>query len=250
MNEACKVLNLSINVEKSKVMVCEKINSNPDCAIVLGDKKLELVSQFVYLGSLLQNDGRIDGEIDRRVNAGLRVVGATSSLSRNLEVDQKCKLAVYESVVVPTLMYASETWVWKGNHRSKVVATEMKYLRSMCGKTRMDRIRNEDIKNTCGVRKDVSEKVCENMLRWFGHVERMDESRLTKVISTGRVNGVRSRGRPRKCWEDQILECLKEKKVLSRNVRRACIKRPMDIREARTVCKERNEWRKIVFRKT
>ena len=77
-------------------------------------------------------------------------------------------------------------------------------------------------------------------------MERMNEERLTKKIYSGRVNGLRGRGRPRKVWEDQIRECLKEKNVRSLNVRRACVKRMMDVNEARSVCKDRNKWRKIV----
>jgi hypothetical protein len=32
------------------------------------------------------------------------------------------------------------------------------------------------------VKEDVVTKIEKNMLRWFGHVERMDERRLTKEI--------------------------------------------------------------------
>jgi hypothetical protein len=46
-----------------------------------------------------------------------------------------------------------------------------------------DRVRNEVIREKYGVKEDVVTKIIEkNMLRWFGHVERMDKRRLTKEI--------------------------------------------------------------------
>ncbi|KAJ0182139.1 hypothetical protein K1T71_002861 [Dendrolimus kikuchii] len=42
------------------------------------------------------------------------------------------------------------------------------------------------------------------MLRWFGHVERMHDERMTKQIYNAKVDGCRSRGRPRRTFHDQI----------------------------------------------
>jgi hypothetical protein len=62
----------------------------------------------------------------------------------------------------------------------------MRALRSMIGVKLSDRVRNEVIREKCGVKEDVVTKVEKNMLRWFGHVQRMDERRLTKEIYEGR----------------------------------------------------------------
>ena len=44
-------------------------------------------------------------------------------------------------------------------------------LRWMCGKTRMDEVRNEDIRNLVGVA-PIEDKMKENCLRWFDHIRR------------------------------------------------------------------------------
>lgn len=41
----------------------------------------------------------------------------------------------------------------------------------MCGVTRLDKIRNEHIKESLGVT-DIVEKMKRNRWKWFGHVER------------------------------------------------------------------------------
>jgi hypothetical protein len=63
------------------------------------------------------------------------------------------------------------------NHTSGVNAVEMRALRSMIGVKLSDRVRNEAIREEYGVKEDVVTKIEKNMLRWFGHVERMDERR-------------------------------------------------------------------------
>ena len=44
-------------------------------------------------------------------------------------------------------------------------------LRWMCGKIRMDKVRNEDIRSLVGV-VPIEDKMRENRLLWFGHIRR------------------------------------------------------------------------------
>src|SRR5678816_1446621 len=62
-------------------------------------------------------------------------------------------------------------------------------LRGMLGVKRINKVRNERIREWCGVKKGVNERINESMLRWFGHVERMNESRLVKRMYSGECVG-------------------------------------------------------------
>jgi hypothetical protein len=78
-----------------------------------------------------------------------------------------------------------------------------------------DRVRNEVIREDCGVKEDVVTKIENNILRWFGHVDRMDERRLTKEIYLANVGGNAGKGRPRRTFLDQIGEVLEKGQVKS-----------------------------------
>ncbi|KAL7248052.1 hypothetical protein ACSBR2_002871 [Camellia fascicularis] len=70
-------------------------------------------------------------------------------------------------------------------------------LKWMCGKTRQDRIRNGCIRKWVGV-VPIEDKLRENRLRWFGHIQRRPTEAVVKRCDTITVDGsVRGRGRPR-----------------------------------------------------
>ncbi len=55
------------------------------------------------------------------------------------------KRRLYKGVVVPTALYGAETWNVGAAERKRLNVMEMRYLRSMCGVTRMDQLRNEEV---------------------------------------------------------------------------------------------------------
>ena len=66
----------------------------------------------------------------------------------------------------------------------KMSVAEMCMLRWMCGNTRRDKVRNEDIRTKIGVA-SIEEKMRENRLRWFGHVRRRPTDALVRRVAQG-----------------------------------------------------------------
>ena len=86
--------------------------------------------------------------------------------------------------------------------RRKVNVLEMQCLRSLFGVSRMDRDRNEEVCRRAGIERELASRADQRVLRWFGHVERIDEYCMTKRVLMAEVSGGRVRGRPSLGWMD------------------------------------------------
>ena len=99
------------------------------------------------------------------------------------------------NVVRPAVMYRAETWVLKKAQERKLEVAEMRMLQWMCGVTRLDKIRNERIRGTTKVG-EITKKIQERMLKWYGHVMRREEHYLERKAMEMKVQGRMKRGRP------------------------------------------------------
>ena len=66
---------------------------------------------------------------------------------------------------------------------------EMKCLRSLVGVSRMDRVGNEEVRRRAGIERELVSRADKRVLRWFGHVERMDENRMARRVLMAKVSG-------------------------------------------------------------
>src|SRR5678815_731318 len=82
------------------------------------------------------------------------------------------------------------------------------------------------------IRDRVNERINESTLRWFVHVERMNDSRLVKRMYSGECARNRPAGRPKKKWIESVMECLQERNV--------------SLSQARRKVHDRREWRGFV----
>ena len=96
-------------------------------------------------------------------------------------------------------------------------------LKWMCGKTRMDKVRNEDIRSLVGVA-PIEDKMRENRLRWFGRIRRRPmDAPVRRVEKIDIEQGKKLRGRSKITWmevvkKDMKLLELEERIVADRNV--------------------------------
>ena len=83
---------------------------------------------------------------------------------------------------------------------TRLEAAVMRFLRSVTGYTRMDKIRGGIIRKELEISgiQDVRLKYRQN---WINHLERMDNTRLPKHALNYKPRGRRDRGRSRKRWK-------------------------------------------------
>jgi len=95
-----------------------------------------------------------------------------------------------------TVLYGSVTWVTTKRDMTRIEAAEMRFLRSVKGCTRLDKIRSEVLRKELEISgiQDVKSKYKQN---WINHLERMDNNRLPKQALNYKPRKRRDRGRPR-----------------------------------------------------
>jgi hypothetical protein len=83
-------------------------------------------------------------------------------------------------------------------------------LRWICGHTKRDRVRNDDICKRLGVA-PVEEKLVQHHLRWFGHIQRRPaEASIRNGVIRQTNNEKRGRGRLNLTWEESVKRDLKD----------------------------------------
>ena len=88
------------------------------------------------------------------------------------------------------------------------------------------------MRRRAGIERELASRADQRVLRWFGHVERMDEYRLARKVLMAELSGGRVQGRPRLGWMDGV-------KVALGN-------RGMMIEASRLCTKDHKEWRALV----
>jgi hypothetical protein len=103
-------------------------------------------------------------------------------------------------------MYGTEVWQISTREINTILSTNMDMLRRSARKSRMERIKNEHIKEVIGVKgkPDIIDDIEKKRLQWYGHVKRMPEERMPKLIMECIPQERRKRAYSRKTWMEGV----------------------------------------------
>ena len=83
---------------------------------------------------------------------------------------------------------------------TRLEAAVMRFLRSVKGYTRLDKIRSEVIRKELEI-SGIQDVKLKNKQSWINHLETMDNTRLSNQALNYKPRGRKDRGRPRKQWQ-------------------------------------------------
>src|SRR6218665_1707452 len=97
--------------------------------IELEDIKIENVTEFTYLGSLLTHDNDWSKEIGRRIGRATGVMAEFKNVWKSKDISIKAKRDIMVICVISIVLYACETWTLKKKDKNKLMAFEMRCYR-------------------------------------------------------------------------------------------------------------------------
>ena len=196
-------------------MVIGRDISDADLApVCVGSNQIECVTEFRYLGSIIDTSGRCSIDISSRIAAASRAFGSLRKpVFNNHHLSVRTKKNIFNACVVTILLYGAECWAPLQADIRRLSTFYMQCLRTVLGITRLDawqeRISNDQLLEMWGDKRPLAVRIRQRRLEWLGHVARMPPERIPKILLFGLLPPRRPPGGPRKHWKDCISADLK-----------------------------------------
>ena len=150
LDKACEQWGMCISVDKTKILaVGEQETEHP--SIILQDQVIEKVESFPYLGSEIGWSTVVEKEVAVRVKKASTVYQILRrKIFRSRYLSKATEARVFRTMVMPVLLYSTETWPVTQKDIRKLTTFQMRCLRDILGLTLWDRCRNADVLEECG----------------------------------------------------------------------------------------------------
>ena len=193
LNETGRKYGMKINLKKTKVMRITH-TSNKNIKIIIDGIRIEAVTEFKYLGSIITDDGRCETEIRRRIaKAKTAFRDNENFLTSNAKLELRKRLV--KSIVWSNALYSAETWTLLRTDIKRMEAFEMWCWRQMLNIKWQDRMSNDDVLTLVNEERSIISVIRTRHKKWIGHIVRGDS--LLKYVIEGRLSGKPKRGRRR-----------------------------------------------------
>ena len=171
-------MELRISQDKTNVMRIGENDQNSS-PITIGGRTVEDTNSFVYLGSVLAKDGGTDDDVRVWIGKAAAVVRKMGKFWTSTKIDLKIKLQLYSTIVLPTALYASETWRQTGTITRKLNTFHQRCLRKSMKISNLDLVTYEEVLRQAQSRR-MQAIVTERRLRMADHVLRLSYKRPAK----------------------------------------------------------------------
>ena len=107
--------------------------SGPITSWQMEGEKVEVVIDFIFLGSKITADGDCSHEIKRRLLLGRKAMTNLDSILKSRDIVLLTKVHVVKAMVFPVVMYGCESWTVKKAERQRNDAFELWWRRLLKG---------------------------------------------------------------------------------------------------------------------
>ena len=99
--------------------------SGPITSWEIDGETVEIVADFIFLGSRITADGDCSYEIKRRLLLGRKVMTNLDSIFESRDITLPTKVRLVKAMVFPVVMYGCESWTVKKAECRRIDAFEL-----------------------------------------------------------------------------------------------------------------------------
>ena len=112
---------LKLNIQKTKTLV-----SGPITSWQIDGETVETVTDFIFLGSKITEDGVQSHEIRRHLLLGRKAMTNLDSILKSREITLPTEICLVKAMVFPVVMYGCESWTIKKTKCWRIDAFELR----------------------------------------------------------------------------------------------------------------------------
>ena len=158
---------LRINVQKSKIVRVGYARTTAPMSI--NGQRVEEVSEFTYLGSVIAADGDATRDVTCRIGKATATFQRLRPVWNSTALSTPVQLRILSAIVIPTAIYASEAWRMTTTIVRKIDRFHLRCLRRIMKISHLDHVTNKEVYRRTNVR-PLSETITQRRLRFAGHV--------------------------------------------------------------------------------
>ena len=168
---------------------------------------MEIVTDFIFLGSQITTDGDCSHKIKRCSFLGRKVMANLDSTLKSRDFALPKMVHLVKAMVFPVVMYGCEIWtIRKAEHKKKIDAFELWCWRRLLRVPWTARRSNQSILKEISPEYSLEGLMLKLRLQYFDHLMQRANS-LEKTLMLGKIEGRKRRGQ-KKRWLDGISDSM------------------------------------------
>ena len=120
VKEESEKVGLKLNIQKTKIMASGLITSWQ-----IEGKKVEAVTDFIFLGSKITADADCSHEIKRHLLPGKKAMTNLDSILKSRDFTLPTKFPLVKAMAFPVVVYGCESWTTKKAEHQRIDAFEL-----------------------------------------------------------------------------------------------------------------------------
>ena len=165
VKEESEKLGLKINIQKAKIMI-----SDPITSWQIDGETVEMVRDFIFLGSKITADGDCSHEIKRCLLLGRKPMINLDNKLKSRDITLLTKVCLVKAKVFPVAMYGCDSWTVKKDEHRRIDAFELWCWRRLLRVPWAARRSNQSILKEISPKYSLEGLMLKLKLQYFGHL--------------------------------------------------------------------------------